>query len=114
MDSILHKLMCLSVIVAATVYTMKQFEAKDFLGPSDGQKIGQLIGTTNSMNCTTYYIDTDNNMKTAEYISTIRMGGHAESQMCLQSFNEKQQITRMPLKKWREFSDTFQSAKTRF
>ncbi len=114
MSALLRNLAYLGIIASTTSYVMNQFKDKDFLDPADGQKIGQLIGTTNSMNNTTYYIDTDNNTKTTEYISTIRGGSYAEAQMNAQLFNEKQVINRMPLKKWREFSDTFQAVKERF
>ena len=114
MNGCLHNLMCLSVIISAGIYTTNQLKDKDFLGFNEGQKIGRLIGTTNSMNNTIYYIDTDNDLKSAEYISTIHAGSYAETQMSAQLFNEKRVIECMPLKKWREFSDTFQMVKERF
>ena len=116
MGTTFRNLAYLSIIASAITYIMDNIDKtdKDILGLGEGQKMGQLIGTTNSMNNTTYYIDTDNNLKTVEYISTIRAGSYAEAQMSAQLFNAKGSINQIPLKKWREFSDTFQAVKERF
>lgn len=115
MDSILHKLMCISIITSAVFYIIDQTKDKDFLGLSEGRKIGNLIGTANAMGSVLYYLDTDNNMKTAEYICSIKNGSQVETQMNAQIFNNEQRpITRMPLSKWRDMSDTFQKVMERF
>lgn len=115
MDSFLHKLMCLSIITSAGFYIASQFEDKDILGFGEGQKIGNLVATANTPNGMVYYLDTDGNPKTAEYVATTTTSSHGEIQMSAQLLNnEQRQITSMPLKKWRDFSDQFQRVQERF
>lgn len=115
MDSLLHKLMCLSIITSAGFYITNQFKDKDILGFDEGQKIGNLVATANTPNGVIYYLDTDGNSKTAEYIATTTTSSRGEIQMSAQMLNNDQrQITRMTLKKWRDFSDQFQRVQERF
>ena len=114
MDSFLHKLMCLSIITSAGFYIAGQFDDKDILGFGEGQKVGNLVATANTNNGVAYFIDTDGNPKTAEYIATTTANSRGEIQMSAQLFNNEQRtITRMPLKKWRDFADQFQRVKER-
>ena len=115
MDSILHKLMCLSIISSAAFYISNQFKDKDILWFGEGDKTGRLISTAEIPNGVIYYLDTDDNSKTAEYIATTTTSSRGEIQMSAQLFNNEQRtITQMPLKKWRDFSDQFQRVQERF
>ena len=115
MDSFLHKLMCISIIASGGFYIAGQFEDKDILGFGEGQKIGSLVATANTPNGIVYYLDTDGNPKTAEYIATTTASSRGEIQMSAQLFNNEQRtITKMTLKKWRSFSDQFQRVQERF
>ena len=109
MDSILHKLMCLSIISSAAFYINNQFKDKDIVWFGEGDKIGHLIATAEIPNGMLYFIDTDGYRTTAEYVATNQIGCRSEVQMSAQLFNNEQRtITQMPLKKWREFSTQFQ------
>ena len=115
MDSILHKLMCLSVITSAGFYIASQFDNKDILGFGEGQKIGNLVATAQTNDGIAYFLDTDGNSKTAEYVALSKIGGRGELQMSAQLYNNEQRtITKMTLKKWRDMSDTFQKVQERF
>ena len=106
MDSILHKLMCLSIISSAAFYINNQFKDKDILWFGEGDKTGHLIATAEIPNGMIYFIDTDGYRKT---VATNQIGCKSEVQMSAQLFNNEQRtITQMPLKKWREFSTQFQ------
>lgn len=115
MDSLLHKLMCLSIITSATFYVTNQFQDKEVLWLTEGRKLAKLIGTANTSTGILYYLDTNNDPKTAEYITCVKTGSRAEAQMSAQLYNNRQKdITSMPLSKWRDISDTFQKVQERF
>ena len=61
MDSLLHKLMCLSIITSATFYVTNQFQDKEVLWLTEGRKLAKLIGTANTcdlpVSCTEHSVN---------------------------------------------------------
>lgn len=80
-----------------------------------------LIKTETDGNCSYYFIDTDKNLKTAEYVLTTEIGSSEDIQLKAKILNHidiqlKSKISnhidqspfQMPLNKWRSYSSLFE------
>lgn len=68
-----------------------------------------LIKTETNGNCSYYFIDTDKNLKTAEYVLTTEIGSSEDIQLKSKISNHIDQSPfQMPLNKWRSYSSLFE------
>lgn len=71
--------------------------------------LATLLKTETDGNCSYYFIDTDKNLKTAEYVLMTEIGSSKDIQLKSKISNHIDQSPfQMPLNKWRSHSSLFE------
>ena len=101
----LIELGCLAAVIAVGVQCC---DDKDDIGYKNKNIPATLIKTTTVGNYTYYFIDTDTDLKTAEYTLITKVGSHDDMQLRAKSLNHSdEKPLQLPLNIWRKHSESF-------
>lgn len=102
----LVKLAILASVVALTFHCCDE---RDNISYKHKNLPGTLIKTTSVGNYAYYFIDTDNHLKTPEYVLTTEAGSHDDMQLKAKLLNHSdEKPAQLPLNVWRSYSNKFQ------
>ncbi|MBR5130420.1 MAG: hypothetical protein IKV03_04265 [Alphaproteobacteria bacterium] len=110
MDSKSTGCLCTLAFLGALVgITIQCCDKRESLSLKNRGTIGTLIKSTTENDKTYYFIDTDKNLKTAEYVLTTEIGETSDIQLKAKILNHTDKTSfQMPLAGWRSHSILFE------